>query len=106
MTKSGDKSHWCSLGLSTLTLHMVVVYSACVALGKVRTRDEIFIKDWKFNGLLNVKHSIKNRLAKESEDARNTIHDQIDGLEEQKVDESQIVVDVLDQRGEIELIES
>jgi hypothetical protein len=55
---------------------------AYVALSRVRTRNDLFIKNWSLRGLLNVKHAIRTRLTKESEDARTMEDDEIDKKQE------------------------
>jgi hypothetical protein len=84
----------------SLTLHKAVVYlsnvfasrQAYVALSRVRTKNDLFIKDWNLQGLLNVKHVIRTRLTKESEDARTAIDDKIDEMEERMADGSRTEV--------------
>ncbi|KAG0306562.1 hypothetical protein BGZ97_000700, partial [Linnemannia gamsii] len=78
MVKSGDNSH-CNVFASR---------QAYVALSRVRTKNDLFIKDWNLQGLLNVKHVIRTRLTKESEDARTAIDDKIDEMEERMADGS------------------
>ncbi|KAI1287125.1 hypothetical protein EDD11_010550, partial [Mortierella claussenii] len=76
----------------SLTLHKVVVNlrdvfasgQAYVALSRVRSRNDIFIEDWSSRGLLNVRHAIRTRLTKESENARVELDDLIDKHEEQE----------------------
>ncbi|KAG0332287.1 hypothetical protein BG005_005526, partial [Podila minutissima] len=70
-----------SLTLRKAVVHLSNVFAsgqAYVALSRVRTRDDLFIDGWKLRGLLNVKHAIRTRLTKESEDARTATDDKID----------------------------
>ncbi|KAF9083230.1 hypothetical protein BGX29_003321, partial [Mortierella sp. GBA35] len=78
---------------------------AYVTMSRVRTRHDLFIEDWSPEGLLNVKHAIRTRLTKESEDDRTAIDDKIDELEERMADGSKTEVEDGDHRLEIEVVE-
>ncbi|KAF9181994.1 hypothetical protein BGZ51_005021 [Haplosporangium sp. Z 767] len=75
-------------------------------MSRVRTKHDLFIKDWSVQGLLNVKHAIRTCLTKESEDARTAIDDKKYEVGELMADGLRTEVGGWDHHREIELVES
>jgi energy-coupling factor transporter ATP-binding protein EcfA2 len=89
-----------SLTLNKVVVNLYDVFAsgqAYVAMSRVRTRNDLFIKNWSARGLLSVKHSTKSRLTKLSEASRTPEDEEIEKLEQYP--ESQSEIEVAENRG-------
>lgn len=78
--------HKCqSLTLDKIVVNLRDVFAsgqAYVALSRVRTRYDLFIRNWSAKGLLSVKHAVVTRLTKDSEASRTEDDEELDKQEE------------------------
>jgi hypothetical protein len=78
--------HKCqSLTLNKVAVNLRDVFAsgqAYVALSRVRTSNDLFIKNWSAKGLLSVKHAVITRLTKDSEASRTKEDEEMDKQEE------------------------